>query len=1222
MRFNAIVTGIICLAVGVVLLFALYGGYNSTPTAREVEVGVESGEVTLRNQSGTQSLKEGQKALVGADGAVALLDSAAQSAVLSASAGAIDQAAASAQQSSATDIQSGTRETYTVSGHVKAEDGKIIAGSRIAAQQNETDVQSVYSDSDGNYRLALTEAGSYHLLSLPPRGFFESSADVVLSASHPNTTLDFTHRAGALAVRGKVIDKKTSEPIAGADILMAPHHEYPNPEQSSVKAKSDSKGDFEFPRLSKGVYYLVAKAAGYVRFYHPWGSGQPLSSIRIDEKTQGNELLVEMEPGCVVIFHVLDPLGRSVSEALIRIYAVGRDTNALEQGKTDDKGIWKADTLVKVQGIAIARRPPYGEAISDSFVPGSKEEPINVQIRLTEPASVSGRVAYKDGSPAEGADMLRRYLPLKNAAGNPDLIGPGLPKTDADGRYRIEGMGEGSYELSVLPHPRNGNTSSEGPSRTIDIKPGQDLTDIDFVVDETEKGTEEIQGRIISDSGKPVADAEVSVVIQTGKPGNEPGIHGNGKTNDLGEFHFKELVKADHFSLYVRAAGYADHNQDYPMNGEYLTITLKSASSVKGIVIGKESRLPIAGAAVTMSAYNTKTTTTGYDGTFLIENIQPWTYLIYAEAEGYSKSEPKRIKIEAGQNMEDVLIELESGSEFTGIVLAPNREPVEGASISMISKINTGMFNPFASQDSGPIPESAVSGGDGMFHIKDLSSHGDIIITRHRNFAEKRLQVTPDLFGEKPVEIILSSGGTIEGTVLDQQGNPVSNRQISVGNPTGLIPQSTVTDRNGEYRLEHVPAKPVLVVKQGAPTGHAVSLDAETKTVAVQEGKTVRVDFGAQRGITIRGTVFKGNSPVPDAPILLAQADVDPSVTDSRQFARSEQDGSYIFHDVPEGDLLFLYTADSKQNYLDLLNNDGIHRLTVTKAQQEYVVDLYVQSYEIVGTVRDKETGEPLPDVEIQGLMGVQMLSGFRTLAPARSDSSGHFVLKPKAPGTYQVVAMKKGYANKQFAATVEPPGSGISSTPIEIALSRPTVSLEVHLQFQRQPVQADHASFFLIADGLMCQMFSEPAPDQRGVFFLRDLNEGLCEFAAFVYGYSSTRSLVAFPDPVRLEKGQSGRVFADMLEYESYSVQLETDTGALVNGEGQFEIPGYPKMTQFYGSQRISMNSVRLIAPAGPCTVRLKVPGYRMAEFIPSQLASPAPVSGMRYLTLRLERE
>ncbi|HPO08916.1 MAG TPA: hypothetical protein PLZ55_09640, partial [bacterium] len=117
MRFNVIVTGIICLAVGVVLLFALYGGYNSTPTAREVEVGVESGEVTLRNQSGTQSLKGGQKALVGADGAVAVLESAAQPAVLSASAGAIDRIA-SAQQSRDTDIQSGTRETYTVSGHV------------------------------------------------------------------------------------------------------------------------------------------------------------------------------------------------------------------------------------------------------------------------------------------------------------------------------------------------------------------------------------------------------------------------------------------------------------------------------------------------------------------------------------------------------------------------------------------------------------------------------------------------------------------------------------------------------------------------------------------------------------------------------------------------------------------------------------------------------------------------------------------------------------------------------------------------------------------------------------------------------------------------------------------------------------------------------------------------------------------------------------------------
>lgn len=132
---------------------------------------------------------------------------------------------------------------------------------------------------------------------------------------------------------------------------------------------------------------------------------------------------------------------------------------------------------------------------------------------------------------------------------------------------------------------------------------------------------------------------------------------------------------------------------------------------------------------------------------------------------------------------------------------------------------------------------------------------------------------------------LAQQGGTVQGTVTDQDGVPINGAQVTiVGFDFG-----TTTNSNGFYQLSGVPT--------GQQTVRVSSLGYQTaeKTVDVVAGETVTVDFTLQPPTgTIQGTVYVAGTDqtetIPDATV---------TVVGTNLSATTNSNGFYQITDVP-----------------------------------------------------------------------------------------------------------------------------------------------------------------------------------------------------------------------------------------------------------------------------------------------------------------------------------
>jgi TonB-linked SusC/RagA family outer membrane protein len=115
--------------------------------------------------------------------------------------------------------------------------------------------------------------------------------------------------------------------------------------------------------------------------------------------------------------------------------------------------------------------------------------------------------------------------------------------------------------------------------------------------------------------------------------------------------------------------------------------------------------------------------------------------------------------------------------------------------------------------------------------------------------------LTVTLVALLPTRVVMAqqtgSGSAIEGTVRDvASGRPLPNAQVSiVGTTTGAV-----TTESGTYRISNAPVGPAVQVRV-----RLIGYGADTKTVAVTLGQTVRADFTlAQSALQLDQVVVTG----------------------------------------------------------------------------------------------------------------------------------------------------------------------------------------------------------------------------------------------------------------------------------------------------------------------------------------------------------------------------
>ncbi len=636
-------------------------------------------------------------------------------------------------------------------------------------------------------------------------------------------------------------------------------------------------------------------------------------------------------------------------------------------------------------------------------------------------------------------------------------------------------------------------------------------------------------------------------------------------------------------------------------NGELATAS--SLVTVQGTVISRKTREPVEGARVLLMRKGSqpsgpKSEISKGDGSFKFEKVQSGSYRIFAEGGEYIKTEGPAFSVKAGQEPPSIVIEIEKGVELKGIIINQDRVPVAGAQIGCQSRLLNWNSGGFLSVDQVYFEDSVVTAEDGTFRVEHFSPTGDILIVSHERYAMKRIAVTPEMIGQEPVTVVMERGGSIVGLVVDEDLRPQSGLTIRYANePEHSLRGRTVTDEYGEYRFDYLPAMTYTVTKEGRIS---FSIDQEFKQVAVREGEVSRADFGIGEGAEVRGTIYKENQPVPGAFIGLSYGE---GHNDYCYFTRSQEDGTYSLKGVKPGQYIIYYDTRtlSSRDEFEITTNEGVQWITITEDQEEYIVDLFVRSYAIDGTVVDAETGKPLRGVMIHHVCDFQADRGtWNALRSQQTNENGTFEQTVKAPGLYRFVASKEGYTVAEFSVSIVSQQQWNTRISVEVQLSKSDTSIIAHVFYAGEPFFSDQLYFTVQKEEYRYRVQSKPG--QRGVYHLSGLNEGRQFVSALLW--DRTRYLMSYPEEIVLQKGQTGRIFLDLVEVIYYDINMNTSDDRLVDGSRvRLEIPDFPNAV-YQPVYPLGNNLIRQMIPKGRHMVRLLVPGYRPVEFIPEEVA------------------
>jgi Carboxypeptidase regulatory-like domain len=156
---------------------------------------------------------------------------------------------------------------------------------------------------------------------------------------------------------------------------------------------------------------------------------------------------------------------------------------------------------------------------------------VNVQIRLRRGASISGSVAYSDGTPVPFVALTPK---VKLSGGNfADTMSTGASHTDSTGHYMIDGLPDGSYvvlggiEGSMVPVFGGdrlggsgtimfaGGTMRPSKARVIDVEAPREYTGVDIALPLVE--AHEVSGSITGPDGHRLNHGQVRL-YPTGEP--------------------------------------------------------------------------------------------------------------------------------------------------------------------------------------------------------------------------------------------------------------------------------------------------------------------------------------------------------------------------------------------------------------------------------------------------------------------------------------------------------------------------------------------------------------------------------------------------------------------------------------------------------------------------------------------------------------------------------
>lgn len=512
---------------------------------------------------------------------------------------------------------------------------------------------------------------------------------------------------------------------------------------------------------------------------------------------------------------------------------------------------------------------------------------------------VKGRVLRPDGTPAAQVpvflmensmnDPIKIFLMNKSGTRTPPVSSG---KTAEDGTFALGVITPGkAYDLRVVSdeHPEINHQQikvrEDDWFDTLDLKLELGMLVTGRVVDETTKAA-------IRDASVFLASSnQAHAMVAT--PGRERGIVA--VTDQNGGFRFANAPRQGLINLNVEAPEYASaqviNQQLKPDQPNEFTIELVRGQPIAGVVVDADGK-PIAGVNITASGLSAKTPQTATtvsltDGTFHFASLREGPYQLLTSSTQYN--ETKTPPVMTGELEVKIVIAQRAYAKLR--VRGANQAAVKSFSLSLKrsfpnNPLGIGNVPEFADRRINPSDYPAEFRGEWAV-IRGLPPGEFVFQVQDQNHAKTlspAFKVADG--GEAPeVDMVLTVGASITGTVVDDAGRPVAGATVSTDMNgafsadggffeifKNFIPEkhskaSAKTDAQGRFRIGKLAFADymVRVAHSDFCEGSQQEIKLETEGQVVDTG-TIQL----ARGAYVEGTTTVGGQPVGQVKITVS----------------------------------------------------------------------------------------------------------------------------------------------------------------------------------------------------------------------------------------------------------------------------------------------------------------------------------------------------------------
>jgi protocatechuate 3,4-dioxygenase beta subunit len=404
-----------------------------------------------------------------------------------------------------------------------------------------------------------------------------------------------------------------------------------------------------------------------------------------------------------------------------------------------------------------------------------------------------------------------------------------------------------------------------------------------------------IRGNVYDSLGGRIAGAKI-VVLTYDVAGNMASAVSTVQADDDGRFEIP--LTAGTYQLNVSQEGYGPTSV-VAQTGDTVSAVLPRSGTIKGHVVdakGKPVRKftvdlvsAVPGDAPAPPPVWSKTFDSK-DGSFEANQFPAWPVVVRASSVDYAPGFSKPMQIRPDETRE-VTLTLSDGCVLEGTVVDKDGHPLPKVLVNAEERLTAGTI-------ADPVIQAStqdVSDTKGNFRLEHVP-RGTVMVRGYDgdNAASTLTVEVADCDKLQPVKLVMSPGGSVEGTTRTADGKPLPGARVTITErAVGIV--NTMSDNEGHYRFDELPAG-IFRIQVDYESQSAL------KFVQIREGATSHLDlplFAAGTG-GLKGKVTAGDKPLAGARLLVA-ANHGRTAGVGMYFPVTDKDGAFRVPALPEG---------------------------------------------------------------------------------------------------------------------------------------------------------------------------------------------------------------------------------------------------------------------------------------------------------------------------------